>query len=528
MAYNPKPSTGRRVIIIGAGIHGLAAAKTYLEMVPDIQLTVIDDDDSVGGVWSRSRVHSNLMADSATPTFDFSDLQMSEEFDIPEWSSIPGPIVHEYLERCVFNTQVTSVEKEGRGWKVYTKRSGEAVIAKGQTLTCDVLMVATGHFTVPKLPNIDISAFEGKTFHTKDVNERSEELLSRTLKPLLFNSRNWWDRFVVSGGNAWGKKLFEWFWQSTTNNRIGDRYEKSENGRLLKPKILNLFWSQAGISLVHNRDASVFDALDQGEKIHVARASIVSMKEKILHLSNQSQVNADAVIFATGWEPITGQIFSPELQAELGLPVLWDSLPEAEEKYWKELDASEDRKILDLYPLFDNLPYKYTQQEVEYTPFRLFRSLVPPSLTADRNIVFLGKLGNVQQTSLAEINALWSVAYLEGLLPLERLVSDQDAMNREVARVSAFMKRRYPGRRNIPLALLEVRDWMDMLLRDLGVRTDRNRLAWERSANRVFGWWGLKGWMAEWFKPYEPVVYKGIIGEFLERLGQQDDDKKTR
>jgi hypothetical protein len=206
------------------------------------------------------------------------------------------------VHRCVFNTQVTSVEKEGRGWKVHTKKSGEAGIAKWQMLTCDILMVATGHFSVPKLPNIDISAFEGKTFHTKDVNERSDELLSKDIEtiavvggnkssfeavclsykagknihwlireegagpallmrtqlpngistskigytrfvsmffPTIYsNSRNWWDRLVVSRGNAWGKKLFEWFWQSTTNNRIGDRYEKSENGRLLKPKIL--------------------------------------------------------------------------------------------------------------------------------------------------------------------------------------------------------------------------------------------------------------------------------------------------
>jgi dimethylaniline monooxygenase (N-oxide forming) len=251
------------------------------------------------------------------------------------------------------------------------------------------------------------------------------------------------------------------------------------------------------------------------------------MNGKTLHLSNQSRVDADAVIFATGWEPITGQIFSPQLQAELGLPVLWSSLPESKARYWKELDASEDQKILDLYPLFDNLSYKYTYRDVEYTPFRLFRTLIPPLMTADRNIVFLGKVGNVQQTSLAEINALWSVAYLEGLLALETLVSDQEAMDRDVARVNAFMKRRYPGRRNIPLALLEVRDLMDLLLRDLGLRTDRNRLAWERSTNKGFGWWGLKGWMAEWFKPYEPVVYKGIVGEFLEQLNPQDEGKKT-
>jgi len=181
------------------------------------------------------------------------------------------------------------------------------------------------------------------------------------------------------------------------------------------------------------------------------------MKGNTLYLSNQSQINADAVVFATGWETLTGGMFSLELQAELGLPVLWDSLPETKANYWKQLDASEDQKILNLYPLFANMPYKYTDRDVEYTPFRLFRGLIPPLVTAERNIVFLGKVGSVQQTSLAEINALWSVAYLEGLLPLESLVSDQEAMNREVARTNAFMKRRYPGRRNVPIALFEVR-----------------------------------------------------------------------
>ncbi len=217
------------------------------------------------------------------------------------------------------------------------------------------------------------------------------------------------------------------------------------------------------------------------------------MKGYILYLSNQSQVDVDAVVFATGWESSTGAMFSPELQVELGLPVLWDCLQEFKANYWKQRDASEDKKIINLYPLFDNMPYEYSYRDAEYTPYRLFRGLIPPSVTAETNIVLLGKVGNLQQTSLAEINALWSVAYLEGLLPLESLVRDQEAMNREVARTNAFMKRRYPGRRNIPLALLEVRDLMDLLLRDLGVRADRNRLAWENSVNRGFGWWGLKG-----------------------------------
>lgn len=313
MSQTLATSPSRRVIIIGAGIHGLAAAKTYLQIVPDIKLTILDNGDCVGGVWSRSRVHANLVADSPNPTFDFSELQMSEEFNMPDWSTIPGPIVSEYLERyarkfdllrrCVFNTQVASVERDGKGWLVHTKKVGEKISAKEESLECDVLMIATGHFTVPKLPNIDTSAFDGKIVHTVDLNKRSDEVLTKDVEtvavvggnkssfeavcfaynagknvhwiiredgagpsmliraetpdgkstskfgyirlssifyPSIYKTtRSWWDRLVVSGNSTWGRKLFEWFWQSfITNKRIGDRYVKSVNGRLLRPEIL--------------------------------------------------------------------------------------------------------------------------------------------------------------------------------------------------------------------------------------------------------------------------------------------------
>jgi cation diffusion facilitator CzcD-associated flavoprotein CzcO len=306
-------SNDRQVIIIGAGIHGLAAAKTYLEINPDVQLTIIDNEDSVGGVWSRSRVHPNLVADSPIPTFDFSDLQMSEEFNLPAWSDISGTLMYEYLERyakkfdilkrCVFNTNVTNVERNGKGWLLHTKQVGDDQVATAKTYTCDVLMVATGTFSIPQLPNIDTSRFQGKVFHTKDLNKRSAELSLQDIEtvavvggnkssfeavclcykagkkvhwlirenvgagpgllmqaslpngmstarlgylrvfglvlPTIYRqTRSWWDRFFLSGKNAWGRKLFDWFWENATLKRVGDRYDKSPNGKLLRPDIV--------------------------------------------------------------------------------------------------------------------------------------------------------------------------------------------------------------------------------------------------------------------------------------------------
>lgn len=126
----------RNVVIIGAGIYGLVAAKTYVQINPDINLTIIESDTSVGGVWSASRVYDGLVTDLPSPAFELSDLQMSEEFGMAKWADIRGDVMHEYLERYAkkfdilrrvqFGTEVLKVEKSGKEWKLFTKVAGES------------------------------------------------------------------------------------------------------------------------------------------------------------------------------------------------------------------------------------------------------------------------------------------------------------------------------------------------------------------------------------------------------------------
>jgi dimethylaniline monooxygenase (N-oxide forming) len=53
----PAPLISKDVIIIGAGWHGLQAAKTYLAIKPSDDLTIIDSDSGVGGGRSLSETN---------------------------------------------------------------------------------------------------------------------------------------------------------------------------------------------------------------------------------------------------------------------------------------------------------------------------------------------------------------------------------------------------------------------------------------------------------------------------------------
>jgi hypothetical protein len=79
---------------------------------------------------------------------------MDEEFNIPKWSDLPDATMHEYLERyakkfdilrkCMFNTEVISIERDGKGWKLFIKVSGSRTTDGREVVTYDKLLWLRG------------------------------------------------------------------------------------------------------------------------------------------------------------------------------------------------------------------------------------------------------------------------------------------------------------------------------------------------------------------------------------------------
>ena len=182
-------SSSPSVIIVGAGWYGIAAAKTYLQFDPSVNLIILDADPSIGGVWGSSRVYPTLVSDSPSGLFEFFDMSLSEDLGIDMWADVDGKTVNKYLERyaqkfgvlqrCRFNTEVLYVERDGADWKLHVKNQGSI---SNEVLSCNKLIVATGVTSKPRMPRIDSSRFQGKVFHSHDLGQWHEYLTSDAVK----------------------------------------------------------------------------------------------------------------------------------------------------------------------------------------------------------------------------------------------------------------------------------------------------------------------------------------------------------
>ncbi|MCJ1283792.1 hypothetical protein MMC26_003123 [Xylographa opegraphella] len=173
-----------------------------------------------------------------------------------------------------------------------------------------------------------------------------------------------------------------------------------------------------------------------------------------------------------------------------------------------------EKTVLDLYPALRDPPRQPPPRKT--TSYRLFRTMVSPKLAAAHgySLIFIGLVSNNQVSMHAEISALWAIAYLTGKLaqaPVGVLLDDAGKMNVDVAAMTTFMKKRYLGRKDIPDAAMEIQDYVDLMMRDMGLRADR------KSMKAPPTWLGYQAWKAEWFTPYLPRDYSGIIAEFRNR-----------
>lgn len=178
-----------QVIIIGTGWAGLAAAKTYLQINPSISLTLLSNESTVGGVWSKDRLYPSLIANSPNGLYEFTDLSMVDATN-PQYKLIPGARVQQYLHKYAakfdllpkirFNCKVTEAVRrtDGPGWKL--------TLQSGETLLCDKLIVSSGLHSKPKWPSIPHDpSFDGIVIHSKTLGKRYQEIISAGAKDII-------------------------------------------------------------------------------------------------------------------------------------------------------------------------------------------------------------------------------------------------------------------------------------------------------------------------------------------------------
>lgn len=153
-----------RVAIIGAGFAGIGAAM-QLARAGEHSLAVLERAGDVGGTW-RDNVYPGVACDVPSHLYSFS---FAPRADWPRRYARGGEIL-QYLQSCAAEAGVrerlqlgtslyqASWQEDAGLWELQTSRGA---------MTASVLVLATGRFTEPHIPDIDgLADFSGPVFHT--------------------------------------------------------------------------------------------------------------------------------------------------------------------------------------------------------------------------------------------------------------------------------------------------------------------------------------------------------------------------
>ncbi|MCJ1396071.1 hypothetical protein MMC18_008959 [Xylographa bjoerkii] len=559
---SPDPTTVLDVVIIGAGFYGLTAAKTYLKLEPQTNLTIIESDDSVGGVWSKKRIYPNLVAQVPHGLFNYPDHPMPKSGET-DHHLVTGFMIQHYLEkyaedydllpRIRFNTWVETAERCPRGWRL---KIGESYIETTK------LIVATGLTSVPNVPSFKVEKNSIPVIHSRDIAANVPRVASddvqgvvvvgaaksaydavyllcsmgkrvtwiirpdgagpmpimpaemfgintisigstrlmNYLSPSLFNSKGFLADFFYR--TALGRWLTNAHWRMNTRRSYDAAgFDKGGNIALLKPEMpdRSTFWCDSSLGLVTLDD---FWTTLKGGNLKIIRDNIDTVGEKFVSLRSGEQIQAEYIFSCTGWGDHFS-IFSPEMKAELGIPSYGKNMAAGNENVdfaWEKHDLAADKLVNKTLPLLASGPDHSKWHPARTQPQRRWRlyNRTVPLSNAIAGDRSLVILGQIHTTQTPTISEIQSFWSVLYLLG-EVSVPNKDSMIKEVAEWNAWTRKRYAScGQRYPYALFDWIPYLDKLLGEAGVKS-------RRKGNFV----------SELLSPYGPHTYDGYLDEYL-------------
>ncbi|KAJ5832134.1 FAD-dependent pyridine nucleotide-disulfide oxidoreductase [Penicillium riverlandense] len=214
----------KKVAIIGAGPSGLVTAKTLLHSFPPETFapTVFDSRDQIGGLWpvtwddhvSARRLDPWMHTNLSRFTVAFSDLAWESVFPDAEIPLFPcakkvGTYLAKYRERYVPQSLLRlghkvvrttrRVEKGATRWTVYWVIDSAGPNGEVASEDFDLLVVASGHFARPCIPDIPgLDQFPDRAVHSSVLRFDKNGFL------LCNNSDTAHGNVIVIGGSMSG------------------------------------------------------------------------------------------------------------------------------------------------------------------------------------------------------------------------------------------------------------------------------------------------------------------------------------
>ena len=310
-----------KVCIIGAGPSGLTAAKTFSER--GIPFDCLERENDIGGLWNETTntgvVYDTTYLVSSRKYTGFEDYPMPEDY--PTYPSHREALAYlrDYaqnfgiLERIQFNTTVERVERTEVGWRV--KIAGEA-----RPRLYRALVIATGHHDIPRIPKIP-GRFTGETMHSRDYRSVKQLTDKRVLVVGAGNSAC----DIVVDATSVARAVYQSMRRGTyfvpkfmlgrPTDGIVNFCEKLPLPRGVR-NVLYTLWhkllvgSNARYGLpepehrimdTHPTMNTVLPQLVAHGRIGI-KPDITEFKGRMVRFSDESEVEADLLVYATGYQ----------------------------------------------------------------------------------------------------------------------------------------------------------------------------------------------------------------------------------